>query len=331
MFRAPSRQPGPLRGKGRFLGIAAVAAALLVGAPWRAMAGEPTDDDVRAASEAYDRAKAAYDKGAYAEAAADFARADALVPNAVTLELALRAAVQAGDGALAMTLVERSERAERSPKLAAAVRAARAKFEKRTGRYVIKCPEGAQCTADVDGAAAPVGSPSWAMVGEHAVEITVDGQDERQTFSVKAGETTEVIPNAKPKPKKAAGAGGGAAPVVPVAQSRKPLSPVFVWVGAGVTGALAIGTTASGLDTLAKHGEFEKAPSAERKSSGQGAQLRTNVLLGLTAVGAVATGAMAVLLVDWSGESDGAATKTGLRASAMLLPHAGFAAVSTRF
>src|SRR5688500_2239864 len=121
------------------LAAGALALALALSAA-TARASEPSESDMKAAGEAYDRAKAAYDKSQYSEAAADFARADALVPNPVTLELAVRAAVQAGDGALAMTLVERSERDKVTPGLGAAVRQAKFKFAKKTGKYLIECP-----------------------------------------------------------------------------------------------------------------------------------------------------------------------------------------------
>ena len=49
----------------------------------------------------------------------------------------------------------------------------------------------------------------------------------------------------------------------------------------------------SGLDVLSKNDEYERDPTQARLDAGQSAELRTNILIGATAVAAVATGVIA--------------------------------------
>jgi len=107
--------------------VAIVLAAALMVAPLAARA-----DDPEAARAAYDRGAAAFKAKRYAEAAAELVRADALAPNAVALESALKAAELADDAALAMTLADRAEqRAGVAEATRALVRRMRAKTSSR--------------------------------------------------------------------------------------------------------------------------------------------------------------------------------------------------------
>jgi hypothetical protein len=142
-----------------------------------------------------------------------------------------------------------------------------------------------------------------------------------------AGETREISFEAPPAP-----------PVAPiVARSdddaidhagRPPLSPVFTWIGVGLTVALGAATIVSGLNAKAGVPEYEKAAKASRDcmsggkgdcsklaadaaarlDDGQARELRTNVLIGVTAAAAVGTGVIAFVLTDWSGADEKAQT-----------------------
>jgi hypothetical protein len=85
----------------------------------------------KAAREAYARGLAAHAHGDLALAAREFARADELAPNAVALQAALDAAVEANDSTLGNELLERSKREPPSPALATSIAAAHAKFRDR--------------------------------------------------------------------------------------------------------------------------------------------------------------------------------------------------------
>lgn len=86
-------------------------------------------------------------------------------------------------------------------------------------------------------------------------------------------------------------------PIAPVAppHSSRPI-PTGVFVGAAVTGALAVGGAITGVLALSKHSDFEKAndgtdPAHARdlRDSGKTLNLVTDVLLGGAVVGAVVT------------------------------------------
>src|SRR4030095_2109312 len=85
-------------------------------------------------------------------------------------------------------------------------------------------------------------------------------------------------------------------------------SPIVFYVGAGLTVVAAGVTVWSGLDTMNNPGkervQNECAAHDENCSlykEGQSKELRTNVLIGVTAGLGVATGLIGALAVDWSG------------------------------
>lgn len=91
-------------------------------------------DDKARAKEAYERATAEYQRGDYAQAATDFAAADALAPSPAALKMALDAAVESDSVGLGLELLERSKRAPANEPLASSIVAAKAKFD---GRVIV--------------------------------------------------------------------------------------------------------------------------------------------------------------------------------------------------
>lgn len=244
---------------------------------------------VEEARSAYREAKSAYDNGDFGLAARSFAKADELAPHERALEMALVAAQRADDPAFGMELVTRAD--ERG--LAEIARAAREAFAARTGKVDVMCPDHATCTASLDGTDLRIDKSNWATVGEHTGVLDVSGIVETFTVNVEAGQTTTVKPSA-PKSEPAA------APLTtpppsepPPLLAKKKLSPVWFWIGTGVTGVLGAATLGSGIDTLATHDAFRADPSNERLASqGSGAEVRTNVLLVSTGVALLATAAV---------------------------------------
>src|SRR5262249_37417131 len=84
------------------------------------------------------------------------------------------------------------------------------------------------------------------------------------------------------------------------ASSARGIAPTWFWIGAGLTVALAAGTTASGVDTLAKHNDYLGTRDAAGYDAGRAAQTRTNVLLVSTGVVGVVTVALGLFAVRWS-------------------------------
>ncbi|WP_394843050.1 hypothetical protein LZC95_39110 [Pendulispora brunnea] len=290
-----------------------------------------------AAAQAYDRGAAAFDAKDYARAADEFSRADTLAPNTLALQLALDSAMRAGRAAMVMDLTTRAEaRLSQSPAssdrtvLTGLISRAHAEYEVRTGTLTIQCAAQHTCAAQVDDRPWPVNARTWIGVGRHVLSMKIDGREDHRDVVIASREQVEVRPDpAAPAPLQ--GANVAHNPIskdpmsYPVGQGQnqgnpggsRHMSPTWFWVGAATTAVLGGLTIASGIDTNAKHDEFELNRTADRASEGRGAQTRTNVLLGLTAIGAVATATLAVFFVDWShsrtpGRASGPRTTLGL-------------------
>src|SRR5581483_6517276 len=97
-------------------------------------------------------------------------------------------------------------------------------------------------------------------------------------------------------------------PPVPAVASHKPFTPTTFVAIAGLT-VLGAGATAwSGLDALSNPGTtavknecMGQGDSCGAYRAGLAAQLRTNVLLGVTGVLAVSSAVIGVFFTDWSG------------------------------
>lgn len=313
------------------------------------------EDDRERARKAYDRGLVAHKRGAFAVAANEFALADALAPSAVALRAAVDAAVSADDPVLGMELVGRSKRAVSPPDLAASLDKARAAFAGRTGRVVLVCNEGAPCEGSVDGTVLAVGKERVMRIGDHAVRLRASGGEESRVVRIVADDVVElrpsaasgavVVPTPTPTPTPATASSASAPPTVapppaspgpagpPVpqspspspssdkAESRKPLPPIFVVVGAGLT-AIAGGVSVwSALDTKSTHDTFVSTTCSTTSStecttlasSGRSAQTRTNVLLATTGGLSVVTLIVAVFLVDWGGPTKAPERSASLR------------------
>lgn len=304
----------------------------LVAAPAAAHAAGENPVGTRGAPE-IDRARAAYDRGVRANAAGDhagaaraFAEADALAPQPASLEAALESAMKADDALLGAELVDRADGRAPDKGLAKTLEAARKRFAGRTGKITVECKGEARCLASVDGAAADARKPIYVAAGPHAVLVQRGDERIERLVDVKADGMVSVV------------AGGTSASTSTVANVEAPagerpsargISPVWFWVGAGATALLGGLTLGSGLDAVSKHDTFvdqgcaagasgpRPADCDERGRSGESAQLRTNILLGATAVLAVTTVAIAVFAVRWKDGSQARMTVGSSRGTAM--------------
>lgn len=302
---------GKPRAHARF--VSALAAALLFGSGRAAAsdvadvadaadaAGAPNAGDNRARA-AYDRGAAAYDRGDYAAAARAFAEADALAPNAVTLQVALDAAVLADDPVIGAALLERADARPREASLEGSLKAARARFAGKTGRVRVVCPADASpCSAALDGAPISTDKPSFARVGRHEITTVARGQSEARPVEVKPDQETVVTISMSTRANPRSPTGSG-------------LSPVFPLLGVGLTAAALGATIASGLDTRSRHEQFMSAgcagpahgDCAGLASGGQASQARTNILLGVTVAMSIPTAALGILFFKTRGDSQAA-------------------------
>jgi hypothetical protein len=265
------------------------------------------------AGAAYDRAAAAFDAKDYARAAEDFSRADSLAPNTVALKLALDSAMRAGRAAMVMEYATRAEARltekpndDQNAPLSLLVQRAHSEYEDRTGALTVTCAA-RTCSAQVDDRPWPLNTRSWIGMGRHVLSMSIDGREERRDVVVPPREHVEVradevlaqapISSSKiPRSTFVAPASGS----LEERGSRRPLSPTWFWVGAATTAVVGGLAIASGIDTVAKHDDFELSRTSDRASDGREAQTRTNVLLGLTAISAVSTTAIGVFFVNWT-------------------------------
>lgn len=274
-----------------------VALAVVAGSfgPTTAHAQPPPPAEAAAAAEEYDRGLAAHQRGDLRAAAAHFARADAMAPDPVALEAALRAAVAADDPVLAMRLVDRADR--RRPHSAAIAAAATELIERhgaRVSRITIACTG---CTATVDGEEVSAGASLVVAPGRHAVVIRVGTRVEPQRLvDVAAGSTRVESP--RDAPRTASFPPPPPGPPPPEAPEAG-LSPVVFWIGAAATAVLGGLTIASGVDVLDRAAAFEAEPTASKAAEGQAAETRSYVLGAATGIVGAATITVGLFVVDW--------------------------------
>lgn len=144
--------------------------------------------------------------------------------------------------------------------------------------------------------------------GAHVLEGTSHGKHATQTVDAPAGGSTSALlhveADAPPPP-----------PPIVIAPTEKPRSgwsPIVVAVGGGLTAVSAAILIWSGVDTLDQRSTFDASRTQQNLDDGKSKQLRTNVMIGVTAGLAVLTTAAAIFLVDWKGNKSEAKVGIGL-------------------
>lgn len=307
-YRAPSRTVLSLgRRSSCFFRVqrrACLTALVLLGAAPAALANETPPKveskvDREGAARDFGEGQKAFLAKDFRRAAALFESAYQLAPHHASLWNAARAWQRADETAKAANcylryLQEAPAEARDRDNANAALNELGAKL----GRLEVHAPGADQ--VKLDAAAIANEAVIYVIPGDHLFESTWKGKAARLVKTVAAGETLSVslvAPPSEAEPPLA-----DPPPTAPPADtSRSGLSPVFVYVGAGVTAALGGVTLWSGFDTLSQRRKFDDDPSETNLDDGRSKQLRTNVLIGATAGAAMITGALAIFLVDWSG------------------------------
>jgi tetratricopeptide (TPR) repeat protein len=308
-------------------------ACFVVAAAWLALAPQAraqSDAGQRqAAAEAYDKGTAAYLAGEFAEAAEWFETANRLSPAAPALIQAARAQKQAGNTARAATLGLRLTVEYGSEQAAAEFGQGLVdEFSSQFLRIDVACDG---CKIDVDGTLQDSLSV-FVEAGAHTVTASFETGERQAQVEGAPGEARALQFDAPP-PQADDGTGGstgwtggsGTAKPDSGEESKKPLPPLVTFIGAGVTGALVIGSVISTMDMKSGVNPYEDAVAeydrcvermgepacvdlyedADKKlKAGQSKETRTTVLWATTAGVAVITGVIALFLTDWSGDSD---------------------------
>lgn len=298
----------------------AVVCALAAGGalPTRPAVAQDSDAQQRqAAGEAFDRGTAAYLARNYPQAAEWFETAHRLAPAAPALVQAIRAHQRAGNVMRAGTLALRL--ATQYPDDRASARSARDALATATSRYVRVDVVCTGCNVDLDGTLQD--SPSFFVEGggSHRVVAHFSTGDREETVRGVPGEQREVRLEAPPPTEttpvdnRVDGNGDGTtttttttptrAPTpTPTPRARSGLSPAVAIVGLALTVAAGGVLAWSGVDTLAGVDAYELSPTQAALDDGQAKELRTNVLIGVTAGLGVATAAIMIFFTDWGGD-----------------------------
>jgi hypothetical protein len=313
--------------------VTAVAVLTLLLAVLESTASAQDARQRQAAAEAYDRGTAAYLEGAYAEAGQWFETAHRMAPAAPALMQAIRAHEHNDNHARAATLALELSRAYRDDKAASEFAAGvLSKNASALLRVEVTCDE--DCKLDLDGKLQEFLSFFVGPSSSHALTATFETGSKTASLEGAAGETRSIAFEAPPPaPAAALSTEHGAPSGATTESSHRPLSPLYTWIGVGVTGALGIATIISGIDANSGVQGYNDAAAASSAcmmmpgadctelqskaetllNEGQSKEARTNVLIGVTAFAAVGTGVIALFLTDWSGTStEHAATSFGL-------------------
>ena len=295
-----------------------------------AAAAQPQSDarQRQAAAEAYDQGTSAYVANDFDKAAEWFETANRLSPAPPALIQAARAHKQAGHLARAATLGLRLTLEYASDE--AAVQAGQDILDELSPKLLrveVTCDG---CALDVDGALQESKSFFTDPDSPHTISASFETGDSTSEVRGAAGDTqtvTLIAPPAASEPEQ--DADEGSETVAPLDaqlrdESRKPLTPVYTYIGAGLTGALLIGSIVSTIDMNAGVDPYKKAAGAyqdcvakkDEKSctreldaanakfdAGAATETRSTVLWVATGVVAVATGVIALFLTEWSGDS----------------------------
>lgn len=306
--------------------VVAAAVALVLGAAAPAFADKTPDAaQVRQAAEQFDAGVTAYKQKDFAGAAARFEAADAAVPGAKALRQAIRARLEAGQGARAATLA--AQALSRYPTDDVTTKLAKetiAKVEPSVHQVNITCAS--PCVLALGTRLVPGElNTRWVVYvdpGKVAIGASFAGgsSSSRQEIDAKAGKKSDLRFDVEEKATRPAVVPGPDQPAAGIplptempsseAASKKGsgLHPAAFIVGMVATAGLGGVTIWSGIDTKNHPGVAavkaqcvglgEACPAYQE---GRKKQARTNIFLGATA-GAAAVTVVLAILTNWRGD-----------------------------
>ncbi len=269
-------------------------------------ASQPSAEDRTAAADAFDRGTRAYLARDYGRAAQWFETAYSMAPASAALVQAVRAHERAGNRVRAATLALRLTVTYATDR--GAMRQAEQSL--RVASELVRVDVGCEraCTIELDGSLMELASFFLEPGAEHIIRATFDTGSIEERVTGTAGEVRalrmeappappEVVavvePEPEPEPEPAP---------VPVPSSGSGISPAFGLVALGLTAVAGGVLVWSGVDALDGVPAYEAAPTPAGLADGQGRELRTNVLIGVTA-GLAVTTLVLMIVADWGGGS----------------------------
>lgn len=284
-------------------------------------AAEPTPQQIKAASEEFDKGVKSAQASDFEGAAVHFENADHEAPSDATLKAAIRARRDAKQSDRAATLAELAlVRHADKEEITTFARSVILGVEKSLGKVEVACKPACELAIDkkiVHGEAAQK-RVLWLSPGKHIVAAGWGAKGASKELSVEVGSSAQ-LSFAPPEEAKPAVVEKPTKPATEPTTDDKPPPPpkssgkggpgLFIG-GAVVTGVLAGVSIWSGLDTKSNPGPDKvkeacvgKGDTCPEYRDGLAKQSRTNLLFGLTAGAAVVTGVIGVAFTDWgSGE-----------------------------
>jgi hypothetical protein len=291
----------------------------------------------QAAAEAYDQGTSAYVARDYQKAAQWFETANRLSPAAPALIQGTRSHYKAGNLARAATLARQLTITYSSDPTAVEVgENMLTEAAPQLLRVDVECDG---CSLDVDGTLQEFKSFYLPPDTAHTVTASFETGERSSEVSGAAGEAKSLSFDAPPPPVLPPDAEPTEPPddgVIlgsdgqPRDAAKKPLPPLVTFIGAGVTGALLIGSIISTVDVYARADDYDKAAdqanacqanpasncttqynkAKQLLDDGEPTEMRTTILWVATGVVGAATAIIALTLTDWSGGDDSSQAST---------------------
>lgn len=243
----------------------------------------------------------AYRSQRWADAAARFEAAQKLRPHPVVLFNWALAESKLQRHVSALAHFEQVLADPETPKdLLPEVQNEKAQAERNVATLEIDAVEGALAFVDEQ----PVERVARVDPGEHRVRVELDGKTLlEKTLQLRAGERLRL---AVDRPKEVVVPPPDPPPPKPAPPPQPGPSPLWFYVGAGVTAVVGGVTVWSALDTQRAFNDYERdlpglnqRQADARVAAGHDKELRTNLLLGATALAAAGTAALGLFVVDW--------------------------------
>lgn len=285
--------------------VAALSGVATIGTSTNAHAQSETGGDAKGAGLAFTEGQRAYKHGDFRHAAESFEKAYALLPKLPALWNAARAWQEAGESTRAANLYEKylSLAPPSAPDRDHANKAINLLNEK-LSRVEIHASDFTDVKLDGAAVEGLSDAPDHTLVvyvnpGAHVVEGTKNGDHALQKQDIAAGAIVSVVLTVETELKVAP---AYPPPVIEQPQHSKGLPPWVLLIGGGLT-VVSLGVTVwSGLDTQSQKSTFTNTPTQQNLDDGRSKEVRTNVMIGVTAGLAALTGVTAIF-VDWKGSS----------------------------
>jgi hypothetical protein len=277
--------------KGRtFILVAAIVPCIAVFAATPCAA---QSNNIAAAARAFSLGQEAELAGNYRLACEHYELADRTVPSPEALRSAAKTRLKAGDEAMAATHAEALARRysdEKSHKVAEEILKV---LRPKLARVSLSCTP--RCGAVADGGAVGIDESEshvfYVEPGRHTIGAGfASGDMQQEVVDAVAGKSVSLTMSARADAEADADQPTLEASAAPPSRG---ISRVWFFASAAVTVALGGVTIWSGLDVLDRKDAYEADPTRAKLQDGRDRELRTNVLIGVTAAAAVATGFVA--------------------------------------